>query len=250
MEKNQKLPVLGELEATDPKQIVTWAKKTLTCGKAFPKTFERINVLHFCVSKDIRDMWAALTEGVEGAPADDYPSDIDSDSKEEEELAKKRDWHYEWLETVISYYGTNQKDDVYEAIRRRVEWSNDPSMQTGVKVRRWALACSRAQNAVAPEAWDEADPKTLFTACAKVLPEPIRTLLQQNKPEGGQHTWQTAAKFLDQRTMACEADDVFRNAVGFVGPESSRSRVPQFKFDFNFEWPATAAAVERERRQG
>jgi hypothetical protein len=32
MEKNQKLPVLGELEATDPKQIVTWAKKTLTCG--------------------------------------------------------------------------------------------------------------------------------------------------------------------------------------------------------------------------
>jgi len=132
MEKNQKLPVLGELEATDPKQIVTWAKKTLTCGKAFPKIFERINVLHLCVSKDIRDMWAALTEGVEGAPADDYPSDIDSDSKEEEELAKKRDWHYEWLETVISYYGTNQKDDVYEAIRRRVEWSNDPNMQTMV----------------------------------------------------------------------------------------------------------------------
>jgi hypothetical protein len=224
MEKNQKLPVLGELEATDPKQIVTWAKKTLTCGKAFPKTFERINVLHFCVSKDIRDMWAALTEGVEGAPADDYPSDIDSDSKEEEELAKKRDWHFEWLETAISYYGTNQKDDVYEAIRRRVEWSNDPNMQTMVKVRRWALSCSRAQNAVAPEAWDEADPKTLFTACAKVLPEPIRTLLQQNKPENGQHTWQTAAKFLDQRTMACEADDVFRNAVEFVGTESSRSR--------------------------
>ena len=224
MEKNQKLPVLGELEATDPKQIVTWAKKTLTCGKAFPKTFEMINVLHFCVSKDIRDMWAALTEGVEGAPADDYPSDIDSDSKEEEELAKKRDWHYEWLETVISYYGTNQKDDVYEAIRRSVEWSNDPNMQTMVKVRRWALSCSRAQNAVAPEAWDEADPKTLFTACAKVLPEPIRTLLQQNKPENGQHTWQTAAKFLDQRTMACEADDVFRNAVEFVGTESSRSR--------------------------
>jgi hypothetical protein len=224
MEKNQQLPVLGELEATDPKQIVTWAKKTLTCGKAFPKTFERINVLHFCVSKDIRDMWAALTEGVEGAPADDYPSDIDSDSKEEEELAKKRDWHYEWLETVISYYGTNQKDDVYEAIRRSVEWSNDPNMQTMVKVRRWALSCSRAQNAVAPEAWDEADPKTLFTACAKVLPEPIRTLLQQNKPENGQHTWQTAAKFLDQRTMACEADDVFRNAVEFVGTESSRSR--------------------------
>ena len=93
-----------------------------------------------------------------------------------------------------------------------------------VKVRRWALSCSRAQNAVAPEAWDEADPKTLFTACAKVLPEPIRTLLQQNKPENGQHTWQTAAKFLNQRTMACEADDVFRNAVEFVGTESSRSR--------------------------
>ena len=250
MEKNQQLPVLGELEATDPKQIVTWAKKTLTCGKAFPKTFERINVLHFCVSKDIRDMWAALTEGVEGAPADDYPSDIDSDSKEEEELAKKRDWHFEWLETVISYYGTNQKDDVYEAVRRRVEWSNDPNMQTMVKVNRWALSCSRAQNAVAPEAWDEADPKTLFTACAKVLPEPIRTLLQQNKPENGQHTWQTAAKFLDQRTMACEADDVFRHAVGFVGPESSRSRFGNSDSrEFKPEWPATAA-VGRERRQG
>ena len=97
-------------------------------------------------------------------------------------------------------------------------------MQTMVKIKRWALSCSRAQNAVAPEAWDEADPKTLFTACAKVLPDAIKTLLQQNKPEDGQHTWQTAAKFLDQRTMACEADDVFRNAVGFVGPESSRTR--------------------------
>ena len=224
MEKNQKLPVLGELEATDQKQIVQWAKKTLTCGRAFPNDFGKVNLLHFCVSKEIRDMWAALTEGAEGAPADDYPSDLDIDSVEDEKLAKKRDWHFDWLETVISYYGTNQKDDVYETIRRTVEWNNDPSMHTKVKVKRWALSCSRAQNAVAPEAWGEADPKTLFTACAKVLPEPIRTLLQQNKPEDGQHTWQTAAKFLDQRTMACEADDVFRNAVGFVGPESSRSR--------------------------
>lgn len=224
MEKNQKLPVLGELEATDQKQIVQWAKKTLTFGKAFPKTFERINMLHFCVSKDIRGMWAALTEGVEGAPEDDYPSDIDTESTAEEDLAKKREWHIDWLETVISFYGTNQKDDVYETIRRTVEWSSDSGMHTKVKIRRWALSCSRAQNAVAKEAWDEADPKTLFTACAKVLPDAIKTLLQQNKPEDGQHTWQTAAKFLEQRTMACEADDVFRNAVGFVGPESSRTR--------------------------
>ena len=75
-------------------------------------------------------------------------------------------------------------------------------MQTKVKVATWALSCSRAQNAVAPDAWDGEDPKTLFTACAKVLPEAIRTLLQQNKPENGQHTWQTAAKFLIKRTTA------------------------------------------------
>jgi len=224
MEKNQKLPVLGEQEATDPKEIVKWAKQTLTCGRAFPQCFDNINLLRFCVSKEIRDMWAALTEDVEGAPADDYPEDLDLDSKEEAELARKREWHFEWLETVISHYGTNQKDDVYETIRRMVEWSKDPGMETKLKVNRWALSCSRAQNAVASEAWDDADPKTLYTACAKVLPEPIKTLLQQNKPEGGQHTWKTAAKFLNQRTRACEADDAFRIAVGFVGPESSRTR--------------------------
>ena len=224
MEKNQNLPVLGEQEATDPKEIVKWAKQTLTCGRAFPQCFDNINLLRFCVSKEIRDMWAALTEDVEGAPADDYPEDLDLDSKEEAELARKREWHFEWLETVISYYGTNQKDDVYETIRRMVEWSKDPGMETKLKVNRWALSCSRAQNAVASEAWDDADPKTLFTACAKVLPEPIKTLLQQNKPEDGQHTWQTAAKFLSQRTKACEQDDVFRNAIGFVGPESGRTR--------------------------
>ena len=160
----------------------------------------------------------------ERSPADDYPEDLDLDSKEEAELARKREWHFEWLETVISHYGTNQKDDVYETIRRMVEWSKDPGMETKLKVNRWALSCSRAQNAVASEAWDDADPKTLLTACAKVLPEPIKTLLQQNKPEDGQHTWQTAAKFLSQRTKACEQDDVFRNAIGFVGPESGRTR--------------------------
>ena len=224
MEKHQKLPVLGEQEATDPKEIVKWAKRTLTYGKAFPQCFDKVNLLRFCVSKEIRDMWAALTEDVEGAPADDYPEDLDLDSKEEAELAKKREWHFEWLETVISHYGTNQKDDVYETIRRMVEWSKDPGMETKLKVNRWALSCSRAQNAVASEAWDAADPKTLFTACAKVLPEAIKTLLQQNKPEDGQHTWQTAAKFLSQRTKACEQDDVFRNAIGFVGPESGRTR--------------------------
>ena len=101
-------------------------------------------------------MWAALTEDVEGAPADDYPEDLDLDSKEEAELAKKREWHFEWLETVISHYGTNQKDDVYETIRRMVEWSKDPGMETKLKVNRWALSCSRAQNAVASEAWDAA----------------------------------------------------------------------------------------------
>ena len=211
-------------EATDSKEIVKWAKQTLRVGQAFPHLFGKVNLLQFCVSKDIRGMWAALTAGVEGAPVDDYPEDLDLDSTEEADLAKKREWHFQWLEAVISYYGTNEKDGVYETIRRTVEWSTDPHMQTKNKVAAWALSCSRAQNAVAPEAWDEADPKTLFTACAKVLPEAIKTLLQQNKPEDGQHTWQTAAKFLMQRAKACEADDAFRNAVrGFVGPESSRT---------------------------
>ncbi len=81
-------------------------------GQADPYLWESLSavprqVLQFCVSKEIRDMWAALTSDVEGAPADDYPSDIDIDSKEEAEFAKKREWHFEWLETVISYYGTN-----------------------------------------------------------------------------------------------------------------------------------------------
>ena len=69
-------------------------------------------------------MWAALTEGVEGAPADDYPEDFDLDSKEEADLAKKREWHFEWLEAVISYYGTNEKDGVYEtnSANGRVEY--------------------------------------------------------------------------------------------------------------------------------
>ena len=50
-------------------------------------------------------MWAALTEGVEGAPYDDYPSDINIDSTDTEELAKKRDWHVEWLQAVIKRPG-------------------------------------------------------------------------------------------------------------------------------------------------
>jgi hypothetical protein len=100
-------------------------------------------------------------------------------------------------------------------------------METKVTVGRWALSCSKAQNAVASDAWDDADPKTLFTACAKVLPEPIRTLLQQNKPEDGQHTWTTAAKFLNQRTMACEQDDVFQNSSGRMRlPTRRRSLMP------------------------
>ena len=179
-------------------------------------------------------MWAALTAGVEGAPVDDYPEDLDLDSTEEADLAKKREWHFQWLEAVISYYGTNEKDGVYETIRRTVEWNTDAHMQTKNKVAAWALSCSRAQNAVASEAWDEAESKTLFMACAKVLPEAIKTLLQQNKPEGGQHTWKTAAKFLNQRTRACEADDAFRNAVGFVGPESGRTHRGGTGFVFIF----------------
>ena len=65
-------------------------------------------------------MWAAMTEDVEGAPADDYPEDIDIDSTDTEQLAKKRDWHVEWLQAVISYYSTSQHDSVYEAIRQHV----------------------------------------------------------------------------------------------------------------------------------
>jgi hypothetical protein len=105
-----------------------------------------------------------------------------------------------------------------------VAWTGGKDKPTLTVIAEWALSCARAEKAVAPEAWSDADPKALFAACAKVLPEAIRTLLQQNKPEGGQHTWKTAAKFLNQRTRACEADDVFRNAVEFVGTESSRSR--------------------------
>ena len=46
-EKNQRLPVLGEEEATDPRQpeIVKWAKRTLTYGKAFPQFFDKVNLL-------------------------------------------------------------------------------------------------------------------------------------------------------------------------------------------------------------
>ena len=59
--KNRKLPVLGELEATDPKQIVKWAKQTLAYGKAFPQCFEtaalafdKVNLLQFCVSAQLQ----------------------------------------------------------------------------------------------------------------------------------------------------------------------------------------------------
>jgi hypothetical protein len=129
-------------------------------------------------------MWAALTKDVEGAAADDYPSDIDIDSTGAEELAKKRDWHVEWLQAVISYYGTSQQDAVYEAIRQHVVWDRSPHTQTRVTIAEWALSCARSEKAVTPEAWNAADPKALFTACVRVLPEAVRTLLQQNKPRG------------------------------------------------------------------
>jgi hypothetical protein len=94
--ENLKLPVLGDKDATDPARIVKWAREALTCGQARPKIFETYNLLRFCVSEEVGAMWAALTEDVEGAPADDYPSDIEIDSTDAEELAKKRDWHVEW----------------------------------------------------------------------------------------------------------------------------------------------------------
>jgi hypothetical protein len=222
MEKNQKLPVLGELEATDSRKIVKWAKRTLACGRAFPQCFVKVNLLRFCVSKEIRDMWAALTSDVEGAPADDYPEGMDLDSTEAEDLAKKREWRFEWLETVISYYGPNQRDSVYEAIRQAVEWSNDPSMETKSKVRRWALSCSTAQNLVTEEAWDEADPKALFTACARVLPEAIRTLLQRrtsprmaNTPGRRRPSSSSSARWHASRLMSSEmpSDSVQRVVV-------------------------------------
>ncbi len=62
-------------------------------GKPFESLsamLHKVNLLRFCVSKEIRDVWAALTRDVEGAPADDYPEDIDFDSTEAEDLAKKR----------------------------------------------------------------------------------------------------------------------------------------------------------------
>jgi hypothetical protein len=220
---NHKLPVLGDEEATDSAKIVAWAKAVLTAGKAFPKLLERINILRYCVSEEVREMWAALTADIDGAPADDYPDTIDPDSTEAEELTKKREWHVEWLEAVVSYHGTSQQDSVYEAVRQFVEWDRNPTTKTRVKVAKWALSCSKAQKAVTPDAWSDADPKALFAACARVLPEPIRALLQQNKPESGHHTWHTASKFLNQRTIQCEQDDAFRNANRFVGTESIRA---------------------------
>jgi hypothetical protein len=65
------------------------------------QVFEKYNLLRFCVSEEVRAMWAALTEDVEGAPEDDYPEDIDIDSTDIEQLAKKRDWHVAWLQAVI-----------------------------------------------------------------------------------------------------------------------------------------------------
>jgi hypothetical protein len=37
------------------------------------------SLLHFSVGKEIRLMWAALTSGMEGSPADNYPDDINLD---------------------------------------------------------------------------------------------------------------------------------------------------------------------------
>jgi hypothetical protein len=209
-----KLPVLGEHEATDPAKIVKWAKDTLNLGRAVPKLLEGYNLLHFSVSKDIRLMWAALTADVKGSPLDDYPEDMDLDSEEEAVLVRKREWHVEWLETVIAYYGTNQQDSVFDVVRRIVKWNWDAALATELKINEWALSCSKAQNAVSEEAWSAADAKALFTACAKVLPEEVKSLLNQNKPAEGHHTWQTAAKFLNERVKACIADEVFRSAIG------------------------------------
>ncbi len=150
-----------------------------------PKIFETYNLLRFCVSEEVRAMWAALTEDVEGAPADDYPSDIEIDSTDAEELAKKRDWHVEcqWPQAVTAYYSTSQQDSVYGAIRQHVVWDRSRDKPTRNTIAEWALSFARPEKAVAPEAWSAADPKALFAACARVLPGAIRTLLQQNKPE-------------------------------------------------------------------
>ncbi len=89
-------------------------------------------------------MWAALTMDVEGAPADDYPSDIDIDSTDAEELARKCDWHVEWLQAVISYYSTSQQDSVYDAIRQHVVWdhSQPARADTGHDCRMGAFVCA------------------------------------------------------------------------------------------------------------
>jgi hypothetical protein len=75
--ENHKLPVPRDRDATDPARIVRWAKEALTCGQAHPKVLEKYSLLRFCVSEEVRAMWAAsdvgssLTEDVEGAPEDD-----------------------------------------------------------------------------------------------------------------------------------------------------------------------------------
>jgi hypothetical protein len=140
--ENHKLPVLRDRDATDPARIVRWAKEALTstcghCWQAHPKVFEKYNfkLLRFCVSEEVRAMWAALTEDVEGAPEDDYPEDrdiefIDIDSTDTEQLAKKRDWHVAWLQAVISYCSTSQQDSVYDAIRQHVAWTGSKDKPT------------------------------------------------------------------------------------------------------------------------
>ena len=102
------------------------------------------------------------------------------------ELTKKRDWHVEWLQAVISYYGTSQQDSFYEAIRQHCRVGSQPAQaDTGhayrfgrFRVRGRRRLSHRKRGARSP------DPKVLFTACVRVLPEAVRTLLQQNKPRG------------------------------------------------------------------
>jgi hypothetical protein len=103
-------------------------------------------------------MWAALTSGVpgvEGSLADDYPEDVTEDmnldSTEEADLIKKREWHVEWLETVISYHGTFSwiwSSTLHMGRLRVVKRNWDATLPTLNKVNEWALSCSKAQNAV------------------------------------------------------------------------------------------------------
>ena len=74
-------------------------------------------------------------------------------------------------------------------MRRIVKWNWDAALATELKINQWALSCAKAQSAVSEEAWSAADSKALFTACAKVLPEEVKSLCGRGLPRRQCSAW-------------------------------------------------------------